>query len=189
MRWIALFFSSSAFLGFLPGKLTGKPGAGSGLVGSLIAFVIQTIFIMKNETWAAMLFEMAVVFFVGMVTIGPAESLMCERWGSRRRHNGEIVTSDYNETNIDEIVGQLVAGFPIFFIETMGYGEKLILLLPALILFRLLDVYKPWPIKKVEQWAKRNVSFNSLSIMLDDVSAGIYAASGVSFFIIIMIII
>ncbi len=43
--------------------------------------------------------------------------------------------------------------------------------LGGLLLFRLLDIFKPWPIK----WLDRNIG-GGLGIMLDDVVAGIMAA-------------
>ena len=64
---------------------------------------------------------------------------------------------------IDEVVGLWItlAVVPLNIIwYLLGFG-----------LFRLFDIYKPWPVS----WADRRVP-GALGIMLDDVLAGLYAA-------------
>jgi len=64
---------------------------------------------------------------------------------------------------IDEVVGLWItlSVVPLSFIwYALGFG-----------LFRLADIYKPWPVS----WADRHVP-GALGIMLDDVLAGLYAA-------------
>ena len=66
---------------------------------------------------------------------------------------------------IDEVAGQwltlaAVAPDPVLFV--VGFG-----------LFRLADIYKPWPVN----WADQKVKAG-LGIMLDDILAALYAGSG-----------
>jgi len=63
----------------------------------------------------------------------------------------------------DEFVG--------YWITMFMAPSGLIWVLLGFILFRLLDIFKPWPIK----WADKELS-GGLGIMLDDVLAGIMAA-------------
>lgn len=66
----------------------------------------------------------------------------------------------------DEFVGQWIALFPLLWLS-----RDLRWVLVAFALFRLFDVWKPWPIS----WADRHVK-GGLGVMLDDVLAGIFAA-------------
>jgi phosphatidylglycerophosphatase A len=64
---------------------------------------------------------------------------------------------------IDEVVGQLIA--MIFVVD------NLILVLCSFIIFRIFDIFKPWP----ASYADKKMG-GGLGVMLDDVFAGIYAA-------------
>lgn len=64
---------------------------------------------------------------------------------------------------IDEVVGQLIA--MIFVID------NLTLVLCSFIIFRIFDIFKPWP----ASYADKKMD-GGLGVMLDDVFAGIYAA-------------
>ena len=64
---------------------------------------------------------------------------------------------------IDEVVGQLIA--MIFVVD------NLILVLCSFIIFRIFDIFKPWP----ASYADKKID-GGLGVMLDDVFAGIYAA-------------
>ena len=62
----------------------------------------------------------------------------------------------------DEIVG--------YFITMIGSPHTLKWILLGFVLFRVFDIWKPWPIKVVDKKVK-----GGLGIMLDDVLAAIYA--------------
>lgn len=62
---------------------------------------------------------------------------------------------------IDEAMGQALALFLL--------GEAWLLLILSFLLFRLFDITKPYPIKKIENLPK------GWGIMLDDVAAAVYA--------------
>jgi phosphatidylglycerophosphatase A len=68
---------------------------------------------------------------------------------------------------VDEFVGQWVALLPLLFVQ-----HAALWILPGFILFRIFDVWKPWPVS----WADRRVK-GGLGVMLDDVLAGVYAAA------------
>lgn len=81
---------------------------------------------------------------------------------------------DPQEIVIDEVVGQWITFLPIslymYISETSSSTLLWLNWLIALILFRIFDVWKPWPVS----WADKKTT--SLGVMLDDVLAGIYAA-------------
>jgi phosphatidylglycerophosphatase A len=73
----------------------------------------------------------------------------------------EAAREDPGFVVIDEVAGQLVA------LIFMRPDWKHALL--ALLLFRLFDIFKPWPIRKLEALPE------GTGIMLDDVAAGLFA--------------
>ena len=80
---------------------------------------------------------------------------------------------DPSEIIIDEFLGQLISLSPILFFN----GFKLdkinfcVLMLLSFLLFRFFDILKPWPIYIVDK------SRTSLSILFDDVIAGLFAST------------
>lgn len=90
---------------------------------------------------------------------------------------------DPKEVVIDEVVGQMItialSSFSIAFIYNAGLHLKIgkeltdfcLLFLMPFVLFRIFDIFKPWPI----DWIDQNIH-GALGIMLDDVLAGIFAS-------------
>ena len=171
MNWIALFIATTFFTGFLPGKLFGKPGAGGGLIASLVSLFFQIWFIGKESSVIIMILAVFISFLLGIITVDRAEKFILLKWGSRRRHTGEIADHDLNEANIDEVHGQLVAGLPVFLFATPEFYYQVFLLVLSFVLFRFFDVLKPFPINKVEEKLK-----GSWGVMGDDTAAGLISA-------------
>ena len=65
---------------------------------------------------------------------------------------------------VDEVAGMLIALIPA--------GFSPVLWLQAFLLFRLLDIWKPWPIRPIDRHVK-----GGLGIMIDDIVAGLLAAA------------
>lgn len=181
MGWIALFISSTFFTGFLPGKIIGRPGAGGGLIGSIAGFVMQIIVIVGGGSIGMAIAMIVASFLLGIMMVDRAERFMLLKWGPRKRHTGEIVDHDFNQTNIDEVHGQLIAGLPAFiFLQPTFYGQVFVLSL-SLVFFRIFDVAKPWPIRDVEKACR-----GCWGVMLDDTVAGIMAALLISVVCVLM---
>lgn len=116
---------------------------------------------------------------IGIVAIPDAEQTMVELWGARQRHTGEIVHHDFNETNIDEVHGQLIAGWPVFMISLDPWITTGILVI-SFVLFRYFDAKKIGLVYAIESWGMRNETHwfkGPAGIMLDDTVAGIMAAA------------
>ena len=77
-------------------------------------------------------------------------------------------TEDPPEIVIDEVVGQMLVLLFIPVYETLYPLPVIYYLISAFFLFRLFDVWKPYPISYVDD----NVS-GSLGVMLDDIVASI----------------
>lgn len=85
---------------------------------------------------------------------------------------------DPSEIVIDEVVGQWIALWPLSLGLWMAGAAAWSFPWPgwvgAFVLFRLFDIWKPWPISRVDAME------TPLGLMLDDVLAGVAAALGVS---------
>ncbi|ODV26995.1 MAG: phosphatidylglycerophosphatase A [Rhodanobacter sp. SCN 68-63] len=71
---------------------------------------------------------------------------------------------DHRSLVIDEFVGQWIALLPALFAPWW-------IVLAGFVLFRLFDVWKPWPIG----WLDRRLK-SGMGVMVDDVVAGVFAA-------------
>ncbi len=170
---------------FFVGKIKCAPGT----FGSLIAFPLSmwiSSSVMKSNyriyidgltmhqnafvtIMAAMLLVIIVLFVVGTV----CSSIYIKQNG----------VEDPKEVVIDEVVGQMLAvalsSLSVAFLHQAGldlviapsYVDWLCLFIMPFILFRWLDISKPFPI----DWVDKNVG-GGLGVMLDDVLAGIFAA-------------
>jgi len=82
----------------------------------------------------------------------------------------EFQTDDPQEIVIDEVVGQLLSLLAIPVYETLFPLPTIYYCISAFLLFRLFDIWKPYPINYVDNNLK-----GSLGIMLDDILASIYS--------------
>ena len=74
----------------------------------------------------------------------------------------EIGIHDHSGMCLDEIVGYLVTMY--------GAPQGLIWIIWGFFLFRLFDIWKPWPIRYIDSQIQ-----GGIGIILDDVFAGIYS--------------
>ena len=125
----------------------GEAPVAPGTVATLIAGV-PCFLAAGRFSWQMQLAFSAVVFVIG--------------WYVSANTQRELGRIDPGEVVIDELCGYLVAmtGHPISFVS----------ILCGFLLFRLFDIWKPWPIRSVEKKLQ-----GGAGIMLDDVLAGIYA--------------
>ena len=82
----------------------------------------------------------------------------------------EFRSEDPQEIVIDEVVGQMLPLLAIPIYETLYPLPIMYYCVSAFILFRLFDVWKPFPVSYVDNNIK-----GSLGIMLDDIVASIYS--------------
>lgn len=76
--------------------------------------------------------------------------------------------ADHRSLVWDEFIGQWVALLPLLLLPSPWW-----MVAGGFALFRLFDVWKPWPIS----WLDRRVK-GGLGVMIDDVLAGVFAAIG-----------
>ena len=78
-------------------------------------------------------------------------------------------SNDPREIVIDEVVGQMLPLLAIPIYETLYIAPKEYYCIMAFVLFRLFDIWKPFPINYIDKNTE-----GSLGVMLDDILAGIY---------------
>jgi len=79
---------------------------------------------------------------------------------------------DHRSLVWDEFIGQWIALIPLLLPSLLPVSDfHWWMLVPGFVLFRLFDVWKPWPIR----WLDRRVK-GGLGVMIDDVVAGVFAA-------------
>jgi phosphatidylglycerophosphatase A len=79
--------------------------------------------------------------------------------------------ADAKEIVIDEFLGQSIPILTIYyFIEKNNLIHFILYTSISFILFRIFDIWKPYPINKIDQKIK-----NGFGVVLDDVVAGVYS--------------
>jgi phosphatidylglycerophosphatase A len=129
---------------FGAGRLPGAPGSW----GSLAALPFAGALAWLGGPW--------LVFLAAMLLLGPGLWASARYMAACGRHDPGAVV-------IDEVVGQWLT-LALLPLTPISY-------LAGFILFRIMDVAKPWP----AGWIDRKVA-GPWGVMLDDVVAGIYAA-------------
>jgi phosphatidylglycerophosphatase A len=122
---------------------------------------------------AALPFAWAITQFLGPSALAlAAAALFVIGWWAAERVTRASGVKDDGAIVVDEVAGQWLA-LSVAPLDPFAY-------LAALLLFRLFDIAKPWPVR----WADREVA-GGLGVMLDDAIAGLYA--GVSLFILLRV--
>lgn len=129
-------------LGFGTGYVPRLPGTAGTLVGVLFYFFMQPLHV------TVYLLITSVLFLAGIWLCGKTSQ--------------DLGVHDHSAIVWDEIVGYLVT----MMMAPAGW----LWMVTGFILFRLFDIWKPWPIA----WADRHAK-GGLGVMLDDLIAGIYA--------------
>lgn len=114
-----------------------------GTVGSLGGLVVYFL-VRSNDILYA--FSILFLFFLGVLFAGEAENIY-------KRKDARMIV-------IDEACGMLIS---IFFVPYSIFA-----VIMGFLLFRMLDILKPWPAKRMERLT------GSLGIMFDDIVAALY---------------
>jgi phosphatidylglycerophosphatase A len=168
---VSLAIATAFGLGYLP-KAPGTWGSLAGVVlgwGAMTLSHLQvapriaatgdlsnpTPFWWTNFAWN----EFAIVIIVSVIGV----------WAADRTAN-YLQTKDPQVVVIDEVSGQLISYLGLATPRTFAVNWKYLLL--GFILFRVFDIWKPFPARQAESLP------GGLGIMADDWVAGIYAALG-----------
>ena len=132
------------------GRIKYAPGTLASLIACLLFLLMINIFDIIS-----ILLITLIIFFYSFVAINNSFD--------------EFVSDDPQEIVIDEVVGQMLPLLAIPIYETLYPLPTIYYCATAFLLFRLFDVWKPYPISYVDSNIK-----GSLGIMLDDILASAY---------------
>ena len=132
------------------GKIKNAPGTAASLLTCLLFLLLINIFNIS----IIFLFTLA-IFAYSFVAINNSFDVFS--------------SNDPQEIVIDEFVGQMLPLLAIPIYETLYLLPKMYYCIPAFLLFRLFDIWKPYPVSYVDKNVK-----GAIGIMLDDILAGIY---------------
>ena len=120
-----------------------------GTFGSLVGL---GIFLLLGSLWLQVVAIVAITW-VGVWAASRAELIL------GRKDPGKVV--------VDEVAGQMIALLPVWAFANGAYKLSIMI---SFTLFRLFDIFKPYPARKFESLR------GGLGIMADDLVAGVYAA-------------
>ena len=128
------------------------PGTAGALEGVAIYLAIHALHLGQSSSLFVLAVINLVLFGVGV-------------WASNRTCAMTGV-KDPRLIVIDEVSGQLICLTPLALLQSFSIKAVAI----GFLLFRLFDIYKPYPIRKLERL------HGGLGVMADDAFAGVYAA-------------
>ncbi len=120
-----------------------------GTLGSLLATISATWVFLSLSTASRAIF-IILLFCLGALAADKSETILKKK--------------DPRPVIIDEVFGQFLVFMPF---ASLHWSDLCL----GFILFRLFDIFKPWPIRHSE-----NLFSGGFGIMIDDLLAGIYAA-------------
>ena len=136
---------------FMVGKIKYAPGTVASLITCLLFLLLINIF-----NIVIIFLITFIIFFYSFVAI----------YNSFDEFNAD----DPQEIVIDEVIGQMLPLLAIPIYETLYPLPTMYYCVTAFLLFRLFDVWKPYPISYVDNNIK-----GPLGIMLDDLLASVYS--------------
>jgi phosphatidylglycerophosphatase A len=165
---IALILATWFGSGLIPPIFVKGMAGTYGSIASLpICYVLvnlchQNIYV--GMCWYILMFALLMV--LGLWSVPIAELVL----GPQKDWEGKTREKDQNQIVIDEVAGMLVSCVPLIFVS-----ERHFYFIGALAVFRVFDIWKPQPIKSFDKMK------SGFGVMMDDVIAGLYAATIVWF--------
>jgi len=147
IKKLNLFFLTLFFIG----KIKYAPGT----IASLVACILFLLLIN--------FFDFSILFFLTL-------TIICYSFVALNNSYDSFDTEDPQEIVIDELIGQMLTLLAIPIYETLYLLPKLYYCVAAFLLFRLFDIWKPYPVNYVDNNVK-----GALGIILDDIVAAFYA--------------
>ena len=128
--------------------------------GTVASFITCLIYIWLYNFQVNILYLILSVFLIFIFSVYSIDRL--------KNSFSEI---DAKEIVVDEFVGQSIPVLTIYnFIEINNLNYFIFYTFISFVLFRIFDIWKPYPIKKIDIKMK-----NGFGVILDDIVAGIYS--------------
>lgn len=158
LDWLAVAVATGGGAGLMP--------IAPGTFGSAVGLALFYGLFVSAKSFPHLL--QSIVFIAGfaLAVLGVWAGTRAERVFSRK---------DAQEIVIDEVCGQFITYALVAPYLIAADTKPAIILAIGFLLFRLFDIYKPYPINRLQYLE------GGLGVMMDDVLAGIYAAVVLSF--------
>ncbi len=144
------------------GYLPIAPGTWGSMVGIVIYLSIESLLEYLRRTGFGFMNGPSQAQVYAVLAVGLVLFAMAGIWSSGRSID-LLGNSDPSEAVVDEVMGQLV----VFLFVPFGIGWHYIL--AGFLLFRLFDIWKPYPIDGLQELP------GGLGVCADDLVAGVYA--------------
>ena len=141
---------------FMLGKIKYAPGTLASLITCFLFLILINII------------DITIIFFITFL-------IFVYSFVAINNSFNEFNSQDPQEIVIDEVVGQMLTLLAIPIYETLYPLPTLYYCFSAFLLFRLFDIWKPFPVSYVDNYVK-----GSLGIMLDDIVASLFAIISLS---------
>ena len=136
---------------FMIGKIKLAPGTFASIATCILFFILINLF---NITF---------IFLLTLI-------IFCYSFIAINNSFDEFSSEDPQEIVIDEVVGQMLPLLAIPIYETLYPLPAIYYYISAFIMFRLFDIWKPYPVSYIDINVK-----GAFGIMFDDVFAGVYS--------------
>ena len=132
-----------------------------GTVGSMFATLVAIFILYSSKDCSKVFLILSIITFL----VG---SVFCDIFIIRKKYE---VNRDPNYAVIDEVCGIFLG------LYLLGLFAEISLFSIALnfVLFRIFDIFKPFPIKNLENFMKKRNNTVGVGIMIDDVLAAVFA--------------
>lgn len=155
------------------GKIPKMPGTiGSILAFPVIFYCLKLIAVLKRYFEAVDPFVFTIGMLLVIILLLFVIGIFCAS-----KYSQMIGKNDPQEIIIDEVVGQMLTvtltmPFAAILLKDLWSDQLIIItgIAASFALFRLFDIFKPWPIG----WLDKNVK-GGFGIMLDDIAASVFA--------------
>ena len=144
------------------GYIPGAPGTYGSAVAILIYAVIRNLVVQFSSNQPTVSLAINGIYLNALIALALTMFCLAGVWASSRAIE-MLGSSDPSEAVVDEVMGQFVT----FLFIPFGLGWPFIL--AGFLLFRLFDIWKPYPVRNLE------VLPGGLGICADDIIAGVYA--------------
>jgi len=153
------------------GYLPLAPGTWGSLVGIGVYLAVRAAAMTFFFDWAATGGANLLQVYYGVLVVELVFVVVLSLVGTWAASQTEKLagTKDPSKVVIDEVAGQFIALLPVPFLVDPAWWSLIL----AFALFRLFDIVKPYPARRLE-----NIK-GGLGVMADDLIAGVYAAIGV----------
>ena len=129
--------------------------------GTVASFVTCLIYIWFYNYHTNIIYLILCVFIIFVYSVYSIDS-----------YKNSFSKIDAREIVIDEFIGQSIPVLSIYsFVETNNLNHFIIFTFVSFILFRIFDIWKPFPINIIDKNMK-----NGFGVMLDDIIAGVYSS-------------